>query len=198
MLANKMCNNKKQKSILDHRLYIRLDLDIALKANIFFQGNPYNRAHLANQLLLYDKITIPTKDFGIIPILMSWLGQSNFYESLELETFNFLHLHGMLGYAGNGNGISSFVINMSEDKPIQWWQDTVFGDPEKAIELQLINLASSLGKNERKLLYSIIPSSRWPIFVISPRSSSSLKTLNTVCLFNLVFSIHLDLLPKKE
>jgi hypothetical protein len=61
----------KSDSIIDSRLFIRLDLDISLKINLLFQINLSNVSHLANQLLLYEKIVIPTKDFGIVPILIN-------------------------------------------------------------------------------------------------------------------------------
>ena len=54
-------------SILDNRLFIRLDLDHPLRANSFFQSETANLAHFASQLLLYDVIIIPSTDFGIVP-----------------------------------------------------------------------------------------------------------------------------------
>jgi len=50
--------------IVDHRLAIRLDLDTPVKGNTLFQANPSIRGYLANQLLTYDALVVPTKDFG--------------------------------------------------------------------------------------------------------------------------------------
>ena len=57
-------------TILDSFLYIRLDLNHTDKANGEFRKDASKKGHLANQLLLYDQIVIPTKDFGIVPILI--------------------------------------------------------------------------------------------------------------------------------
>ena len=77
-------------SIIDSRLFIRLDLDLATKHNAEFQSSVQKQAYLANQLLLYDRIIIPTHDFGIVPVLISWLGIRDFEEALEQSVFKFL------------------------------------------------------------------------------------------------------------
>ena len=148
-------------SIIDGRLFIKLDLDISLKANSLFQTNPNNRAHLASQLLLYDKIIIPTKDFGIVPILINWLGLRTFIKALESDTFSFLHRKALLGYAGNGNGISGFGIYGSEAKKMSWWQDAMFGEIDVAVEQQLKNMCPFISRQERVcIVEKIISKSR--------------------------------------
>lgn len=139
----------KSDSIIDSRLFIRLNLDISLKANSLFRINSKNRAHLANQLLLYDKIIIPTKDFGIVPILINWLGFKTFNKALDSDTFSFLHTKALLGYAGNGNGISGFIISGSETKKMSWWQDAMFGEVDVAVEQQLKNMCPFISRQER-------------------------------------------------
>lgn len=148
-------------SIIDSKLFVRLDLDISLKANSLFQIDPNNRAHLASQLLLYDKITIPTKDFGILPILINWLGTKTFIEALESDTFSFLHRKALLGYQGNGSGISEITVLGSEAKKMSWWQDAMFGEMDVAIEQQLKNMCPFIPRQERgRIARDIISKSR--------------------------------------
>jgi hypothetical protein len=151
----------KSDSIIDSRLFIRLDLDISLKINSLFQINLNNVSHLANQLLLYEKIVIPTKDFGIVPILINWLGLKTFNNAIESDTFSFLHRKGLLGYAGNGLGISEFNISRGDSKEWQWWQDAMFGEINVAIEQQLKNMCPFISKKEREsITYKIISKSK--------------------------------------
>ena len=151
----------RSKEIIDSRLSINLDLDHTLKANSFFLTNPANRAHLANQLLLYDKVIIPTKDFGIVPILIYWFGLKDFERVLKSGAIYFLHRPSLLGYAGNGVGISGFIIQPSEIKPFEWWQEALFGDMAKAIDIQLQYMCPFIGRKQRsKLLVTINEHSR--------------------------------------
>jgi len=148
-------------SIIDSRLFVRLDLDISLKANSLFQIDPTNRAHLGSQLLLYDKITIPTKDFGILPILINWLGTKTFVEALESDTFSFLHRKTLLGYQGSGSGISEFTFQGSEAKKMSWWHDAMFGEMDVAVEQQLKNMCPFIPRQERgRVVRDIISKSR--------------------------------------
>ena len=134
------------EAVVDNRLFISLNLTPAPRVNAQFRDNPNNRAHLANQLLIYDRIVIPTKDYGIVPILAGWLGINDFLDALETNTFGFVHQSAMLGYAGNGAGIVSFVIGPSETREFKWWQQAVYSDASTAIDLQLkhLNLSSKI------------------------------------------------------
>lgn len=140
----------KSDSIIDSRLFIRLDLDISLKINSLFQTSLNNVSHLANQLLLYENIIIPTKDFGIVPILINWLGLKTFNKAIESDTFSFLHRKDLLGYAGNGVGISGFIISQGDRKEWTWWQDAMSGEINVAIEQQLKNMCPFISKKERE------------------------------------------------
>ncbi len=142
--------------ILDSRLQIRLDLDVSLKANSFYHTNPKHRAHFVSQLLLYNSIVIPTNDFGIIPILISWLGLGLFREAISSNTIEFVKLNSFISYGGNGKGISEIKIEPNEKKPFKWWQKAIFGDIESAIDLQLRYQCPFISKKVReKLVYSI-------------------------------------------
>lgn len=148
-----MSNSK----ILDHRFSIRLDFDHTLKSNSFFQTNPKNRENLANQLLIYDQLIIPTKDFGIIPILINWLGLDLFLDALDNNAFFFLHTRSIVWYAGNSVGLSSFVIEDSPEHSFSWWQEAVFRESHIAIEQQLIHLCPFIWRDDRiKILHKLL------------------------------------------
>lgn len=146
----------KSQTILDSRLFVRLDLDHSLKANSLFQTEPANRGHLGAQLLLYEKILIPTNDFGIVPILINWLGLSTFRAAIEASAFGFVRQRGSIGYAGNGVGLCPFEITTSTDglstEGMEWWQTARFGDESTALDAQLAVMCPFVGRAERARL----------------------------------------------
>lgn len=146
----------KHASIIDSRLWVRLDLDASLKANSFFHTNPEHRAHFASQMLLYDRVVIPTKDFGILPILLSWMGFSELREALEADALGLVRPKSLLGYAGNGNGISGFEIQDTPEHPFNWHQASIFGSFEEAPDLQLRYQCPFLSKRERESLVQLV------------------------------------------
>ena len=148
-------------TILDSLLYIRLDLDHSDKANGQFRTDATKKAHLASQLLLYDRVVLPTKDFGIIPILIDWLGTDGLVEALEQSVLGFAHLPSIMGYAGNGNGIGMFAVHGSDKLRFQWWQDAMFGPMEEAPELQMKHKCPFIDSQERsRLVQNILSSSK--------------------------------------
>lgn len=146
----------KSDTIIDSRLWISHDLTRTEERNSAFRANSANRAHLANQLLLYDRIVVPTNDFGIVPILINWFGLGHFKYTLESGSISFLRRIGLLGYAGNGNGICTFEIHPTSKKPFLWWQEALFGESERAIELQIRNMCPFVSQKERSALIDAI------------------------------------------
>ena len=144
------------KSIIDSRLWVRLDLDASLKGNSLFHVNPTHRAHLANQLLLYDRVIIPTKDFGIVPILISWMGLSTLIDALESRAIGFARLETILGYAGNGSGLSEYKFQQTEKSRFSWWQAAEFGPFDDAPDLQLLHQCPFLSKSQRENLNELV------------------------------------------
>lgn len=161
----------KSDFIVDNRLHVKFDIAGSLKQNWLFQINAdaagrftdesNNIGHLANQLLLYEKIVIPTKDFGIVPIFVNWFGLKIFLKALNSDAFHFLHLNSLLGYAGNGNGIIGFAMSQGESLNWAWWQDAMWREMDIAIEQQLRNMCPSISRKERASIISkIISKSR--------------------------------------
>jgi hypothetical protein len=154
--AERTSRTRRSNAIVDSRLHAKHDLGRADVRNAHFFGQPANRAHFGSQLLLYEHVIIPTNDFAIVPALIQWLGQEHFEAALDCGAIRFLRRTGLLGYAGNGNGIGGFVINDTSEKPFLWWQKALFGELTEAIELQLIYGVPSLTRRQRDGLLRII------------------------------------------
>jgi len=148
-----MENMVKSESIVDNKLYIRHNAIGFYKRNYDFQYNSFIKGHLANQLLLYDKIVIPTRDFGIIPVLIKWMGLHLFNQAIDSNTFYFLRVKDVVGYfGGDGDGIITFIAQRGKSKTWSWPQDAMFGENNIAIEQQLRNFCPDISKQERELI----------------------------------------------
>lgn len=75
------------------------------------------RARLANYLLLYDQIVIPTGNLQIIPVLCEMLGESAFYELVRSRGIVLARFDQWLGYMGNGTGLICYQIDDPPDWP---------------------------------------------------------------------------------
>ena len=159
--AAKSSQPRSPGTIVDSRLHVKHDLGQADLRNAEFFVEPGYRAHFGSQLLLYEHVIIPTNDFGIVPALFNWMGQMQFEAALDSGAVSFLHRKGLLGYIGNGNGISSFTVTPGPQKEFRWWQKALFGDLSEAAELQLMYRVPSLTRNQRNsILQRIIKHSR--------------------------------------
>jgi len=136
------------ESVIDSRLFNKIDLNNAVEVNSAVAANRGMLGHLTSQLLLYDRVVIPTYDFGIVPALISWLGIDLYEELMQLGALTFMRRRGLLGYVGNGNAISTFGIEQGERRPLPWWARALFSDNDESIELQLNNSADPLGHND--------------------------------------------------
>jgi hypothetical protein len=144
-----------RSSILNSRIYPRIGLDNASTINKYFEINNQYRGNLAEQLLLYDKIVFPTNDFGILSMLNNWLGYNVLIEALENDIFSFVRSKGIMIYFNRGQGINFIIAKESPQKEFLWWQHAMFGDFEKAIELQLTH-STTLKPNEIKKIIPLV------------------------------------------
>ncbi len=143
-------------AIVDSRLWVRLDFDTSIKHNSFFMLNPQNRAHFAAQLLMYDQIVIPTKDFGIVPILINWMGKKSFTAALQAKSIGFIRPDSIIGYPGSGIGISTYTLHSGPGKPLNLLQTAMFGPIESGPEIQLKVCCPSITQRERSKLVDLI------------------------------------------
>lgn len=65
---------------------------------------------LANYLLLYDQVIVPTGNFQVIAILRAMLGDSVFDELIHTKVIIFARFDQWFGYAGNGAGLVFYQI----------------------------------------------------------------------------------------
>jgi hypothetical protein len=147
---------KRMKSIWDSWMWIRLDLEPAQIANEEFQSDRANRAHFGSQLLLYDRIIIPTKDFGIVPILANWCGLDLLKHLLETKSLAFVWHEFHVAYAGNGGGLYQLKV----EEPNTGWENSHqiarWAPMELSAEAQINNMFSSLKTSERSDLCSLL------------------------------------------
>ncbi|MCU7929040.1 MAG: hypothetical protein KZQ97_21770 [Candidatus Thiodiazotropha sp. (ex Dulcina madagascariensis)] len=145
-----------REAILNAKVWPRIGMDHAPTKNAELLANSYYKAELATQLLLYDRIIIPTNDFGIVPILANWMGYSTFVNALLSKSVEFIRLNSCLGYVGNGIGLSLFRIEPGDSKELYWWQTTMFGELNTSLELQLLNSMPEISKSEVNRLHDLV------------------------------------------
>jgi hypothetical protein len=161
LARNLRSTHMSSNAILDGRLWPRIGLEYAPTENLRFRDDLSNPAHLGSQLLLYDKVVLPTNDFGIVPALIHWLGLEVFLRGVEEGTFSFLRRRGFLGYVGNGNAISTLDVRPGPNNPFYPWQEAMFGESEKSIAIQLANTAGAIPATEhQRVLRSTLAASR--------------------------------------
>ncbi|WP_198138273.1 SEC-C metal-binding domain-containing protein [Pelobacter propionicus] len=74
-------------------------------------------ARLANYLLLYDQIVIPTGNLQILPVLRLMVGEAAFDELVRTRSIVFARFDQWFGYAGNGEGLVYFQISDGPNHP---------------------------------------------------------------------------------
>lgn len=77
-------------------------------------GSKKQWEQLANYLLLYDQIIIPTGNLQILPVLRIMLGEDVFDELIRTKVIVLIRYDQWIGYAGNGGGLIFYQI---EDDP---------------------------------------------------------------------------------
>ena len=143
-------------TILNAKVWPRIGLDHAPTKNLELLRNARYRAELATQFLLYDQVVLPTNDFGIVPVLVEWMGISTVFEALERNCLEFVRFDQGMGYAGNGNALSLFTVEPGKGKTFQWWQQAVFGPTPDALELQIRNNPLSIRPSDVRRLRDMV------------------------------------------
>lgn len=67
-------------------------------------------ARLANYLLLYDQLVVPTGNLQILPVLRLMLGEAAFDELIRTKVIVLARFDHWFAYAGNGGGLVFFQI----------------------------------------------------------------------------------------
>jgi hypothetical protein len=96
------------EAILDGSLYVRHDFAGITQRNRDLALSNGSRAHFASQLLFYDRVIIPTRDFGILSALTYWSDAALVTEMLDRSAVSFVRPGSMVGYVGGGAGLNTF------------------------------------------------------------------------------------------
>jgi hypothetical protein len=73
------------------------------------------RGKIAELLIFYDKIIIPTGNFQVLPIMRLVLGDFIFTELIRNKSIVFARYNKWFGYIGNGGGLSFFTVSDGEN-----------------------------------------------------------------------------------
>lgn len=79
--------------------------------------SPEHRSRIAEYLLLYDQIIIPTGNFQIVPVLRLLLGDDVFIELVTQRIIVFARVNEWIGYGGNGAGVLFFQVTGNQINP---------------------------------------------------------------------------------
>lgn len=74
-------------------------------------------SRLANYLLLYDQLVIPTGNLQILPVLRIMLGEATFDELVRTKGIVLTRFDQWFGYAGNGAGLVFFQVQDDPNRP---------------------------------------------------------------------------------
>lgn len=70
--------------------------------------SPEFRSNLANYILLYDQIVVPTGNFQILPVLRNIFGEAVFDELIKSNIIVLARYNKWFSYIGNGGGLNFF------------------------------------------------------------------------------------------
>jgi hypothetical protein len=140
----------KSTQLLETELYVRHDFSPnARLKNDALCYDLYRLGLLAEKLLLYDTVTIPTHDCGITAVLLAWLGRGLFEDLLEEGVFKFCRLRAFVAYA-HGGGL--FLARIEPQDQQRKERSTFWGPIDRAVELQIKHALPFIGKEKRSKL----------------------------------------------
>ena len=144
-------------TLLANDLLLHWDMgDPSRRLDAFLQDRAL-AGRVMEQLLLYDRVVVPTVDFSIIVPLIHWLGADVVVEMLVTEALSFVRFRGGLSYVGNGVGLSQYEILPSDENPSDpFWMEAARADAPKAVELQLRNRLNGLEPNAVSKLCELV------------------------------------------
>jgi hypothetical protein len=113
---------------------------------------------LANYVLLYDQIVIPTGNLQILPVLRLMLGEGVFDDLVRNKGIVLARYDKWFGYVGNGGGLVFFTINNDPTKPTQKTNlaTSYFVPLDEAIDVVLSNTNPPSTLESRTALKSLL------------------------------------------
>lgn len=79
-------------------------------------ANPSYWSRLANYLLMYDQVIVPTGNLQILPVFRMMLGEAIFDELIRNKVITLARYDQWFGYAGNGGGLVTYAISPGEGR----------------------------------------------------------------------------------
>lgn len=106
---------------------------------------------LANYLLLYDQIIIPTGNLQVLPVLRIMLGEAVFDELISTKGIVLARFDQWFGYAGNGAGLVFFQVQDGPNHPknVANLGTTFFKPLDEAIA-NTLSVTTPISSSERK------------------------------------------------
>lgn len=120
---------------------------------------------LANYILLYDQIVIPTGNFLILPVLRIMLGDDVFEELLKNNVIVLARHDKWFSYIGNGGGLQFFSIGegSSQDRNQQNLFHSYFAPMDEAIETALVTTAPISSRERKNQLANLLSEKVVPV-----------------------------------
>lgn len=142
--------------ILDSALSIRLQLEGGVENNRGFRDDVGNKGHLASQLLMYDTIVIPTKDFGVLVALETWCGIEGLIELLDSGALHLLWYDLHPCYMPQGGGLQAYAVNEPHSGWENWYQVARWGGLEEAAASMVKHGLDDLKADQRQRLLHLV------------------------------------------
>lgn len=118
---------------------------------------PSSRAQLANYLLLYDQIVIPTGNLQILPVLRLVLGEAIFDEAIRDRAIVLARYNEWFGYVGNG-GLVFFQSGEGPNNPNKHANlaHSYFKPLDRAIDIALVATNPPSSETRRAQIRSLL------------------------------------------
>ena len=111
---------------------------------------------LANYILLYDQIFIPTGNLQILPVLRMLLGEDIFDELLKNNIIVLARYDKWFSYVGNGGGLNFFSCESGNAEDKHNLFHSFFSPLDECIETTLISTNPKQDANRKKVLTNIL------------------------------------------
>lgn len=112
------------------------------------------RARIANYLLLYDQIIIPTANFLILPVLRQILGEGVFDQLVQNKIIVFVRYSEWFCYIGGGGGLGLIKVEMPNKGANL--AHALFSSTEQSIDLALRNTLPKSGVHRSRILKNLL------------------------------------------
>lgn len=155
--------SRKKHRILNTELSIRAD-----KARTQYpavRDDVAARSRLLEQVLLYDRVHLVTRNFLIVPLLVEWAGMQNVLRLLRDHRLGFTRPKGFIEYDGKHKGVEYFIFlpRFTGDFDKDWLKIADTADIPKAVRTVLIKTLSNHQDETLSELESLVIKNAKPV-----------------------------------